>query len=134
MNIKFLLPVLALSLTVASCSKENTTTVDSTMDSMNVPAQDSTMSALPQVDSLQNATPMTYISNDGKTTFSVDFDSKNGTAVVKNETDGKSYTMKQTESASGEKFVDADGYYFIGHQGDFYFGKDDKDIVTGKRK
>ena len=134
MNIKFLFPVLALSLTVASCTKENNTTVDSTSDSINFPAQDSAMATLPEADSATISAPITYISKDGKTTFSVEFDSTNGTAVVKNETDGKSYKMKQTESASGEKFVDEDGYYFTGHQGDFYFGKDDKDIVTGTRK
>lgn len=135
MNIKFLLPVVAISLTVASCSKEKTesTSMDTTVDSMSMPAENSEVVAAPMTDSLQTGNTFNYVSTDGKTNFTLTHDA-NGNVVVKNETDGKTYNMKQTTSASGEKYIDADGYYFIGHQGDFYFGKDDKDIVTGKMK
>ncbi|AZI32181.1 MliC family protein [Kaistella carnis] len=136
MNIKLLLPVLALSLTVASCSKEKTesTSMDTTVDSMALPAQDSAMTETMPMDSMQAVTPVNYVSNDGKTTFTLTPDTGNGTVVVKNETDGKTYNMKQEVSGSGEKYVDENGYYFIGHQGEFYFGKDGKDLVTGKMK
>lgn len=136
MNIKFFLPVVALSLAVASCSKEKTesTSMDATTDSMALPVQDSTMVGTTAMDSTQAGKTFNYVSMDGKTTFTLTHDAANGDVVVKNETDGKTYHMKQTQSASGEKYVDEDGYYFIGHQGDFYFGKDDKDIVTGKMK
>ena len=136
MNIKFLLPVVAISLTVASCSKEKTesTSMDTTVDSMSMPAENSEVVAAPMTDSLQTGNTFNYVSTDGKTNFTLTHDAANGNVVVKNETDGKTYNMKETTSASGEKYIDADGYYFIGHQGDFYFGKDDKDIVTGKMK
>ncbi len=136
MNIKFFLPVVALSLAVVSCSKEKTesTSMDTTTDSMALPAQDSTMVGTTAMDSTQAGKTFNYVSTDGKTTFSLTHDAANGDVVVKNETEAKTYHMKQTQSASGEKYVDEDGYYFIGHQGDFYFGKDDKDIVTGKMK
>ncbi|WP_027377255.1 MliC family protein [Kaistella palustris] len=136
MNIKFLLPAVALSLTLASCSKEKTetTAMDSSVDSMAMPAQDSTIVAAPEADTMQTGNTFNYVSNDGKTKFTLTHDAANGTVVVKNETDGKTYNMKQEVSGSGEKYVDENGYYFIGHQGEFYFGKDDKDLVTGKRQ
>ena len=86
MNIKLLLPVLALSLTVASCSKEKTesTSMDTTVDSMALPAQDSAMTETMPMDSMQAVTPVNYVSNDGKTTFTLTPDTGNGTVVVKN--------------------------------------------------
>lgn len=105
-----------------------------TVDSATVPVQDTTVVAVPQTDSLDNGNVFHYVTHDGKTEFTLTHEPEDGKVIVKNEADGTTYNMKQTVSGSGEKYIDDNEYYFIGHQGEFYFGKDGKDIVTGKRK
>lgn len=74
-----------------------------------------------------------YVSDDAKTKFSAIYDADKGTAAVKNETTGQTYDMKSAVSGSGSKYADKDGYFFWTHQGEFTFGKGDKDLIHGKK-
>lgn len=75
-----------------------------------------------------------YLSEDGKTEFSVVYDADRGLASVTNVTTGETYQMKNVVSASGAKFQDDNGYYFWSSKDGFLFGKDDKDLVKGQEK
>lgn len=137
MTKKFLVAAVLATFTIA-CSKkaettDSATTVDSTatetvVDSSNAPAKDSAAVAATATETA------TYVSNDGKTTFTATFNAEEGTAVVKNETTGETYNMKSAVSADGAKFADDKGNFFWTHKDGFDFGKDDKTTITGKEK
>lgn len=140
----------AVVLTVVSCNKkeegsittqETTTTNPETSTSTTVTPIDSTTAVKETTTATskeQTTTTKTttgevyhYVSHDGKTKFSAIYDADKGTAAIKNETSGKTYEMKNVPSGSGAKYADSEGYYFWEHQGEFYFGKDDQELVTG---
>lgn len=80
----------------------------------------------------QAATPIQYISTDGKTKFLVTYTPDTSAALVVNQTTGESYNMRPAVTASGSRLEDEKGNYFVTHQGNFYFGKDEKDLIKGK--
>lgn len=137
----------ALTATVLSCKKQETTTTDQntekglsavTADSAKVSKDSASTAVLPESSSSTatatdtNGEIFHYISNDGKTKFSATAEKADGTITVRNETTGKTYTMKSVPSGSGSKSEDIDGNYFWTHQGNFYFGKGDTTLIEGK--
>lgn len=142
----------ALALVAVSCNKKEETGAITTQETSTSTPETSTTTTVTPVDSATAVTETTtasttdkttttktttgevikYKSEDGKTTFSVIFDAEKGTAAVKNESSGKTYDMKSAVSGSGSKYQDKDGNFFWTHQGEFTFGKGDKDEIKGK--
>lgn len=142
----------ALALVAMSCSKKNETgsiTTEETTTSNPETTINTTVTPVDSATSLKETQSVTtadqttttktttgevyhYISNDGKTKFSAIYDPEKGTAAVKNETTGQTYDMKSVVSGSGSKFEDADKNFWWTHQGEFNFGKGDKDLILGK--
>lgn len=122
--------------TTTATPETTTTTTVTPVDSTTAVAQTQTATTQDKTTTTKTTTGEveTFVSNDGKTTFSVIFDNENQTAAVKNETTGKTYDMKSVTSGSGAKFADKDGNFFWEHQGEFTFGKGDKDEIEGKKK
>lgn len=86
----------------------------------------------PVKDTVTKDETIKYVSNDNKTNFTVTYNAGAGTALVKNETTGKTYDMKRAVSGSGAKYEDANGNFFWEHQGEFNFGNGDKTEIQGK--
>lgn len=142
----------AIVLLVASCTKKNEEITASTTTV--VPSDNTTATNPPMLDSSSrsesNATTSVsttpsptaatastekhtnYTSEDGKTKFSVRYDEAHATAMVKNETTGKSYEMKSVMSADGSKYADKDGNYFWTSKEGFLFGHGETIDIRGK--
>ena len=150
---KKLLLASAAVIVLASCSKKQeetgaitteettmtnpdttTTTVVTPVDSATAVTEATTATTADQTNTTKSTTGEVYkyTSDDSKTNFSVIYDAEKGTAAVKNETTGKTYDMKNAVSGSGAKFEDKDGNFFWTHQGEFTFGKGEKDLIKGK--
>lgn len=142
----------ALALVAMSCSKKNETgsiTTEETTTSNPETTINTTVTPIDSATSLKETQSVTtadqttttktttgevyrYISNDGKTKFSAIYDPEKGTVALKNETTGQTYDMKSVVSGSGSKYEDADKNFWWTHQGEFNFGKGDKDLILGK--
>lgn len=72
-----------------------------------------------------------FISEDGKTKLSAEFDAVNDIVTLENEMTNEEMRMKRVISASGEVYKDDKGNSFIVHQGKFYLEKNGQQVLTG---
>lgn len=72
-----------------------------------------------------------FISEDGKTKLSAEFDAANDIVTIENEMTNEEMRMKRVISASGEVYKDDKGNSFIVHQGKFYLEKNGQQVLTG---
>lgn len=72
-----------------------------------------------------------FISEDGKTKLSAEFDAVNDIVTIENEMTNEEMRMKRVISASGEVYKDDKGNSFIVHQGKFYLEKNGQQVLTG---
>ncbi|MDY6024953.1 MliC family protein [Bergeyella zoohelcum] len=72
-----------------------------------------------------------FISEDGKTKLSAEFDAVNDIVTLENEMTNEEMRMRRVISASGEVYKDDKGNSFIVHQGKFYLEKNGQQVLTG---
>lgn len=72
-----------------------------------------------------------FISEDGKTKLSAEFDAINDIVTLENEMTNEEMRMKRVVSASGEVYKDDKGNSFTVHQGKFYLEKNGQQVLTG---
>lgn len=120
--------------TTTSTPETSTTTTVAPVDSATAVSETTTSTTTDHTTTTKTTTGevYNYVSDDGKTKFEAIYDADQGIAAVKNVTTGKTYNMKNVPSGSGSKYQDKVGHFFWTHQGEFTFGRGDKDEIKGK--
>lgn len=130
----FLIATFALAGMVACNKNENTLEekTQMTQESNTVENNDAYSSeeaAIPEAPG--DIVEVDFISEDGKTKLSAEFDAVNDIVTIENEMTNEEMRMKRVISASGEVYKDDKGNSFIVHQGKFYLEKNGQQVLTG---
>lgn len=130
----FLIATFALAGMVACNKNENTLEekTQMTQESNTVENNDAYSSeeaAIPEASG--DIVEVDFISEDGKTKLSAEFDAVNDIVTLENEMTNEEMRMKRVISASGEVYKDDKGNSFIVHQGKFYLEKNGQQVLTG---